>query len=70
MSNTKKIAILEGDGIGPETMAEGIKVLRVIEERNDITFDLLKPHSVLQRGSHTEVLFLMKLKNLLMRRMR
>ena len=29
-----KIAILAGDGIGPEIMAEGIKVLRVIEERN------------------------------------
>ena len=40
--NTKKIAILMGDGIGPETMAEGIKVLKVIEARNDINFDLVE----------------------------
>ena len=39
---TKKIAILLGDGIGPETMAEGIKVLKVIEARNDINFDLVE----------------------------
>lgn len=36
-----KIAILAGDGIGPEIMREGIRVLRVIEERNDIAFDLV-----------------------------
>ena len=42
MSNTKKIAILMGDGIGPETMAEGIKVLKVIEARNEINFDLVE----------------------------
>ena len=40
--NTKKIAILAGDGIGPEIMAEGIKVLNVIEARNDINFDLVE----------------------------
>ena len=37
-----KIAILAGDGIGPEIMQEGIKVLRVIEERNDVTFNLIE----------------------------
>jgi 3-isopropylmalate dehydrogenase len=37
---TYKIAILPGDGIGPEIMAEAIKVLKVIENRNDVTFDL------------------------------
>jgi 3-isopropylmalate dehydrogenase len=37
---TYKIAILPGDGIGPEIMAEAIKVLKVIEARNDVTFDL------------------------------
>jgi len=31
-----KIAILAGDGIGPEIMQEGIKVLKVIEARNDV----------------------------------
>lgn len=37
---TYKIAILAGDGIGPEIMEEGIKVLKVIEARNNVTFDL------------------------------
>jgi len=38
---TYKIAVLAGDGIGPEIMQEGIRVLRVIEERNDVTFNLI-----------------------------
>ncbi len=37
-----KIAILAGDGIGPEIMAEGIKVLNVIEARNDVQFELVE----------------------------
>lgn len=37
-----KIAILAGDGIGPEIMQEGIKVLKVIEERNDVSFELIE----------------------------
>lgn len=36
-----KIAILAGDGIGPEITKEAVKVLKVIEERNDVTFELL-----------------------------
>ncbi len=40
--NKYKIAILAGDGIGPEIMAEGIKVLKVIESRNDVEFDLVE----------------------------
>lgn len=36
-----KIAVLAGDGIGPEITAEAIKVLKVIEERNDVTFELM-----------------------------
>lgn len=39
---TYKIAILAGDGIGPEIMEEGIKVLKVIEARNDVSFDLVE----------------------------
>lgn len=39
---TYKIAILAGDGIGPEIMEEGIKVLKVIEARNDVTFNLVE----------------------------
>ncbi len=34
------IGIFEGDGIGPEIMAEGIKVLKLIEARNDVSFNL------------------------------
>jgi len=37
-----KIAILPGDGIGPEIMREGVKVLKVIEARNDVQFDLIE----------------------------
>ena len=37
---THKIALLAGDGIGPEIMAEAVKVLRLIEERNSVSFDL------------------------------
>ncbi|KAF3977157.1 MAG: 3-isopropylmalate dehydrogenase [Methylococcales symbiont of Iophon sp. n. MRB-2018] len=35
-----KIAVLAGDGIGPEITKEAIKVLKVIEERNDVSFEL------------------------------
>ncbi|GAA0855863.1 3-isopropylmalate dehydrogenase [Aliiglaciecola litoralis] len=35
-----EIAVLAGDGIGPEVMAEAIKVLNVIEQVHDLTFDL------------------------------
>ena len=38
--STYKIAVLEGDGIGPEIMKEAIKILKFIGERNDMTFDL------------------------------
>ena len=38
---TYKIAILAGDGIGPEIMRQAEKVLRVIEKRNEIEFILL-----------------------------
>jgi 3-isopropylmalate dehydrogenase len=36
-----KLAILAGDGIGPEITREAIKVLNVIEERNDVHFELM-----------------------------
>jgi 3-isopropylmalate dehydrogenase len=36
-----KIALLDGDGIGPEIMAEAIKVLNLVAERNDISFELI-----------------------------
>ena len=37
-----KIALLQGDGIGPEIMAEAVKVFRLVEERNDVTFELIE----------------------------
>ena len=37
-----KIAILAGDGIGPEITTEAIKVLKLINERNDdVSFELM-----------------------------
>ena len=35
-----KIAMLAGDGIGPEIMQEAIKVLKLVEEKSDVNFDL------------------------------
>ncbi|MBM3226362.1 MAG: 3-isopropylmalate dehydrogenase, partial [Candidatus Tectomicrobia bacterium] len=35
-----RIAVLSGDGVGPEVVAEGIKVLRVVEECFDARFTL------------------------------
>ena len=34
------ILVLEGDGIGPEVMSQGIRVLRTIGAQNNIAFDL------------------------------
>ena len=39
--NNFDIAILAGDGIGPEIMDQGIKALKVIESRNDVKFNLI-----------------------------
>lgn len=36
-----KIAVLAGDGIGPEITQEALKVLKVIEERNEVAFELM-----------------------------
>ena len=38
---TKKIALLDGDGIGPEIMAEAVKILDLVAERNAIDFELV-----------------------------
>ena len=35
-----KIAVLAGDGIGPEITAEAIKLLQLIDKRNNIQFEL------------------------------
>lgn len=36
-----KIALLAGDGIGPEIMQEAVKVLNLVEERNNVSFELI-----------------------------
>ena len=38
---TYKIALLDGDGIGPEIMAEAVKILELIAARNPIEFELV-----------------------------
>ena len=40
MSDTCKITVLPGDGIGPEVMAEALKVLRVLESRLGLKLEL------------------------------
>jgi 3-isopropylmalate dehydrogenase len=42
MSNLKKIAVLPGDGIGPEVMAQAVKVLEAIQEKFGHSFHLEK----------------------------
>lgn len=37
---SKKILILPGDGIGPEIMAEAVKVLKVASEKFDLGVEL------------------------------
>src|ERR1700689_732375 len=39
-STTLKIAVLAGDGIGPEVMREAIKVLRVMEKKFSLSIQL------------------------------
>jgi len=36
-----KIALLDGDGIGPEIMAEAVKILNLVAERNPVEFELI-----------------------------
>ena len=35
-----KLAVLPGDGIGPEVMAEAIRVLQVVEKKFDLSIEL------------------------------
>lgn len=39
MASTYKIAVLPGDGIGPEVMAEALKVLDAVEKKYDVKFE-------------------------------
>lgn len=38
--NSYKIALLDGDGIGPEIMLEAVKVLNLVAQRNQLQLDL------------------------------
>jgi 3-isopropylmalate dehydrogenase len=40
MTNAYKIAILPGDAIGPEIMAQAVRVFDVIQARRDVSFEL------------------------------
>ena len=43
--NKYKIAVIEGDGIGPEIITEGIKVIDKISKLNDFEIEWVKyPH--------------------------
>ncbi len=39
MSKTFKVAVLSGDGIGPEVMAEALKVLDAVQDKYNVTFE-------------------------------
>lgn len=41
MSNAYKVAILAGDAIGPEIMAQAVRVFDVISEHRDVAFELI-----------------------------
>ncbi|PLX82038.1 MAG: 3-isopropylmalate dehydrogenase [Desulfuromonas sp.] len=44
MAKEFKVAVLSGDGIGPEVMAEAIKVLQAVERKFDLGFSLTYAH--------------------------
>ena len=39
MSKSFKVAVLSGDGIGPEVMAEALRVLDAVQDRYDVVFE-------------------------------
>ncbi|MBT6027201.1 MAG: 3-isopropylmalate dehydrogenase, partial [Porticoccaceae bacterium] len=38
MAETYKVAVLAGDGIGPEITQQALRVLRLIEQKRDVVF--------------------------------
>lgn len=40
MGKTYKVAVVPGDGTGPEVVAEGVKVLKAVAAKSDFTLDL------------------------------
>jgi len=49
---TYKVALLDGDGIGPEIMTEAVKVLNLVAERNNMEFEL--PHGAFGASAYFE----------------
>jgi 3-isopropylmalate dehydrogenase len=41
MDKTYQVAVIPGDGTGPEVIAEGLKVLKAVAEKMGITYDLI-----------------------------
>ena len=41
MSNAYKVAVLAGDAIGPEIMAQAVRIFGVIEQHRDVAFELI-----------------------------
>ena len=39
MSSTHKIAVLAGDGIGPEVMAQAVRVMEAVAAKDGFAFD-------------------------------
>ncbi|MET0934202.1 MAG: isocitrate/isopropylmalate family dehydrogenase, partial [Mycetocola sp.] len=39
MSRQVKLAVIPGDGIGPEVIAEAVKVLDAVTRDSDVSFD-------------------------------
>jgi len=39
---TKKIAIIKGDGVGPEVVNEGLKILKIINEYSDLSMEYIE----------------------------
>ncbi len=42
MSNAYKIAVLPGDAIGPEIMAQAVRVFDVLQSKRDVSFELIE----------------------------
>ena len=41
MTNAYKVAVLPGDAIGPEIMAQAVRVLDLLQEKRDLSFELV-----------------------------
>jgi 3-isopropylmalate dehydrogenase len=41
MAKTYRIGVIPGDGTGPEVVAEGVKALAAVAERNGFSYELV-----------------------------